>query len=611
MHYADLEIRIQNEDANGYPVELTLDDEQTLGRGILSASLVPWVPSADSAADGERLFTLLFADDRLKKGWALARGSRPQRRIRLRIDPDAPELHAIPWELLHDPGDNRQPQDLAAADATPFSRYLESDLPHGLPVSQRPVKVLVAIANPANLDDFNLGPIDGTQEWESLRAATVGRDIALTLLPTPCTLNALGTELKGNSYHVLHLIAHGAFNEQKDQAVLFLADDANQVQRVSFAEFRNMLARQLQDVDATQDDRLRLVFLASCDTAKRDSSDAFRGLAPMLIAAGVPAVLAMQERVPIATAQAFARTFYRRLLAHGVVDLAANEARSHVITARLPGASIPVLLMRLRDGQLIERPKKLTKRRMLVASIVLAVAIVSVFLLARPTLVRSIQTQGVEALDAGQPDEAVKRFQRANWLTFGRDANVHFNLGNAYESVPNLFKAADEYLHAVTLDSAHAAAYNNLGRLYIQYNKDPDSALEYLRPTLTQTDDPKSQAVLHKNIGWAYLQKGQYGDALDEVQQAEQVLLTLDGGYLDIAAYLAETYRLKALALMGLGRDEEAQNAWQSTLGYALAVKDSPECSSPTGRPSSACGKADDWSREAQEKTASPTNSPP
>ena len=165
MAYADIEIRIFNQETNGYPVELTLDDEQTLGRGILPSTIVPWVPSADSAADGERLFLLLFADDRLKKGWALARGKNPQRRVRLRIDPDAPELHAIPWELLRDPGDSRQPQDLAATDATPFSRYLESDLPHGLPVSQRPVKVLVAIANPSGLDEYSLASIDVTQEW--------------------------------------------------------------------------------------------------------------------------------------------------------------------------------------------------------------------------------------------------------------------------------------------------------------------------------------------------------------------------------------------------------------------------------------------------------------
>ena len=187
--------------------------------------------------------------------------------------------------------------------------------------------------------------------------STKDRNIELTLLPAPCTLSALEAELRRDDYHVLHLVAHGAFIKKQDgrHTVLFLADDADHLRLVSDTELRDMLARQLGDADPGPEDGLRLVFLASCDTARRDTADAFRGLAPQLIAAGVPAVIAMQEQVPIITAQAFARTFYRRLLAHGMVDLAANEARSHLISARLPGASIPVLLMRLKDGQLMER----------------------------------------------------------------------------------------------------------------------------------------------------------------------------------------------------------------------------------------------------------------
>ena len=46
---------------------------------------------------------------------------------------------------------------------------------------------------------------------------------------------------------------------------------------------------------ATKDSPLRLVFLASCQTATTSPADAFRGLAPQLIHAGVPAVLAMQD----------------------------------------------------------------------------------------------------------------------------------------------------------------------------------------------------------------------------------------------------------------------------------------------------------------------------
>jgi len=71
-----------------------------------------------------------------------------------------------------------------------------------------------------------------------------------------------------------------------------------------------------------------------------------------LVDAGVPAVVAMQDLVPVKTAQAFAGNFYGQLLQHGQVDLAANEARSSLLTARLPGAAIPVLFMRLPNGQL-------------------------------------------------------------------------------------------------------------------------------------------------------------------------------------------------------------------------------------------------------------------
>ncbi|MCB0086965.1 MAG: CHAT domain-containing protein, partial [Caldilineaceae bacterium] len=112
-------------------------------------------------------------------------------------------------------------------------------------------------------------------------------------------------------------------------------------------------ARQLADADIQNDDKLRLVFLASCQTAARSPADAFRGLAPRLVQAGVPAVLAMQDLVPVDTARAFATTFYRQLLQHGQVDLATNEARSHLLTVNLSGASIPALFMRLRDGALL------------------------------------------------------------------------------------------------------------------------------------------------------------------------------------------------------------------------------------------------------------------
>jgi hypothetical protein len=79
---------------------------------------------------------------------------------------------------------------------------------------------------------------------------------------------------------------------------------------------------------------------------------AFSGLGPKLVQIGVPAVIAMQENISVLSARQFAATLYQRLLAHGTVDLAMNEARGTLITSGRFDAAVPVLFMRLSDGQL-------------------------------------------------------------------------------------------------------------------------------------------------------------------------------------------------------------------------------------------------------------------
>ena len=353
--YADLEIRVLGRQAQGYPVEITLNHEQEFPRGHLDPKSLPlpWVATASVEADGERLFRWLLADDRLKTAWAEVRGLYPQRRVRLRIDATAPELHALPWELLRDPGDGGVPQDLVATVATPFSRYLSGKWNPGSPILQRPIKILVAIANPENLKDMNLESIKEEEEWATLQQATSGlKGVKIDRLPKPCTLQALEAKLK-DGYHILHFIGHGSYSEKDRKAVLYMADHKNQTNLENDEDIAEMLARQLAGTDIQRDDKLRLIFLASCQTATRSPANAFRGLAPRLVAAGVPAVVAMQDLVPVDTARQFTGTFYRQLLRHGLVDLASNEARSALIAARLPGAAIPVLFMRLRSGELL------------------------------------------------------------------------------------------------------------------------------------------------------------------------------------------------------------------------------------------------------------------
>ena len=353
--YADVEIRIQEKQDKGYPVDITLNNEQEFPRGFLQPDFLPWVGSAYPAEDGERLFGWLFADDRLKKAWAEVQGERPQRRVRLRIDAEAPELHAIPWERLREPGDGGDALDLAVASATPFSRYLADPAPRGTAILRRPIRMLVVIANPQNLEEFDLDEVDAEAEWALIQAATadLGPEvITQDRLPEPCTLSALEEALR-NGYHILHFIGHGRYSAKQRKAALYMADENNQVALVSDADLARVLKHQLQSSDVKQENKLRLTFLASCQTAERSTADALSGLAPRLVKAGVPAVVAMQDLVTVDTARRFSRVFYQRLLQHGRVDLAANEARSGLLTEKASDAFVPVLFMRLRDGQLL------------------------------------------------------------------------------------------------------------------------------------------------------------------------------------------------------------------------------------------------------------------
>jgi hypothetical protein len=243
---------------------------------------------------------------------------------------------------------------LAADPATPFSRYLRADHMFGRPVFERPVRLLAAVAAPADLGEYDGGlpALDVEKEKTALREAlrdVPASDLEIVFVEGPVTLAALRDELArpGRNVHVLHLLAHGVFDEQKGGALCLVDPEDGKV----------ALAREddLAALVGEHKEVLRLVVLASCEGAKRGSADAFRGLAPKLVAAGTPAVLAMQEKVGVDDARTFTAAFFRHLLADGIVDLAANRARAALLAAKSPDAGAPVLFLRLREGRLFGR----------------------------------------------------------------------------------------------------------------------------------------------------------------------------------------------------------------------------------------------------------------
>jgi hypothetical protein len=111
----------------------------------------------------------------------------------------------------------------------------------------------------------------------------------------------------------------------------------------------------------------RLIFLSSCDTSRYDERNprAFNSLGPRLVEAGFPAVVAMQDKVPMDVAGELTRNFYGNLLAEGVIDAALNRSRWFLYDGMqlLDNWTIPVLYMRTPRGQLFTAdPKRLALR---------------------------------------------------------------------------------------------------------------------------------------------------------------------------------------------------------------------------------------------------------
>jgi len=141
-------------------------------------------------------------------------------------------------------------------------------------------------------------------------------------------------------------VAHGNYSPKKRYATLCFANEHNDAAWVSETELTAMLQRQATYLPD-------FIFLAACESATMSDSQVARGLASALMqTAGVPTVMAMQGLVSMQSARAFSQRFYQRLLTHGQVDLACNEARSHLLSLGAWDSYLPLLYSRLPDNQL-------------------------------------------------------------------------------------------------------------------------------------------------------------------------------------------------------------------------------------------------------------------
>jgi hypothetical protein len=322
-----------------YPRQFSAAQLQALGRQVADA-LLP---------RGE-------VRDLYQRSLGMATASGARLRLRLRVDP--PSLAALPWEYAYDESID---DFLVLNPQVAFVRYLSQPVAPRSVTGVAPLPVLLFVGAPdgdVRLDSVgeiqhlldalaDLLPHRVTLEIlfvgaESERQAIVslveGRR-GVRLLPEPATLTALRSALR-RGVRVVHYTGHGYFDPEQGGALL-VQDEEGGTEIVD----AHTMARQLRG------SQVALAFLNGCDTAIDGTARALMGLAPRLVAAGLPAVVAMQAEIDDRSAIRFAAEFYRSLADGLPLDAAVGEGRKAI--SRHPLAwGIPVLFMRSADGQL-------------------------------------------------------------------------------------------------------------------------------------------------------------------------------------------------------------------------------------------------------------------
>jgi CHAT domain len=316
---------------------------------------------------GWQLLRSLFRDgarDAYRRAVRKAQDARWALRLRL---PSDRRLNAIWWEGLFDR--DTPAKWLACYPNTPLSRYLRPD--GRPPVEQETLRVLAVISDPQDLGSGDLAHVerlDETVEREIIDAALrrLGDRVERRVLTEPASRATIRDWLKdgpsgeGEGFHVLHLVCP-AFVEpgEEGQAHVILETDDQKADVCNVDELQ-WLVGGLEE--------LRLVVLAGRHTGGGRWGNALLQMGPGLIESGVPAVVAMQDRLPADIAGTFAQIFYGSLgksqRTAGMVDTAVNDARDRIF-GRIRDRSrwdwlMPVLFMR-GDGQLFRPPQTLER----------------------------------------------------------------------------------------------------------------------------------------------------------------------------------------------------------------------------------------------------------
>jgi hypothetical protein len=366
MEYEDFEVRIRSDRQGGFEVEAVSsqprvsavfelpfqpDEADSLLRSLEEHLRSQAVASgaggqAIQVQDvGKRLFDSLFHGDvgaALEKSLAWRAGKGPAWGVRVRLvfesdDPRLAAVRALPWELLlRDHLDFLTRQRIFA-----LARFIEVAHFFPPPEADSKLRVLVVSSAPPSGEELDLG-----LELKTLRQSLDAFEVEVLEHPTISTLRPA---LLSQQPHVLHFIGHGGFDDREGGFVQFESEDGPAARITAMN-----LAENVKNLEA-----LRLVVLNSCSGGmwpRRAGQDPFSSVAPALLLAGVPAVVAMQLPIFDDSAIAFSKAFYQRLAAGELVETAVAEGRLAIYN-HAPASfewATPVLFLATREGKILD-----------------------------------------------------------------------------------------------------------------------------------------------------------------------------------------------------------------------------------------------------------------
>jgi hypothetical protein len=282
---------------------------------------------------GRDLFEALFPGD-VRRLYDVARSLQPDGILDLVFTSMIDWVADKPWELAFDPS---RREFLAAADVN-FVRNVFTAVPAEVRPRRRDrLRILVATAEPQGE-----APVSARLEAALVRRGfrpLVESGLASVSVLSRATPHTLHRRLADQPVDVLHYVGHGAYDEEAREGVLFLEDGRGRPKAVDAATLRQIVGRR----------GTALVFLNACESGRGGHVDFNRGVAPALVAAGVPAVVANQYAVLDEAATVFARELYASLARGWSVGDAAREARvavGHTTGSEALEWAVPVVFAR-------------------------------------------------------------------------------------------------------------------------------------------------------------------------------------------------------------------------------------------------------------------------